>query len=65
MDQAVVSLVDKDLMRKKLNKIFDIIRAHSKAILQKKASEATSIAEEIAQHSISSSKVNCLKKKAL
>lgn len=57
MDQAVVSLVDKEVMRKKLNAIFETIRAYNKANSAVKLNAANSKAEEVAQQALNTRKV--------
>eukprot|EP00981_Chlorochromonas_danica_P003570 scaffold659_cov192-Ochromonas_danica.AAC.83 len=56
VDQAVVSLVDKEVMRKKLNAIFETIRAYNKANSAVKLNAANSKAEEVAQQALNTRK---------
>jgi hypothetical protein len=49
VDQALVSLVDKELMKEKLNKVFETIKVFNKANLVEKVNSASVRAEEIAQ----------------
>jgi len=48
VDQSVVSLVDKDVMRTLLDGIYETIRVHHKALLGMKIAEATVTAERLA-----------------
>lgn len=57
VDQAVVSLVDKEIMRKKLNAIYETIRGYNKANAAIKLNAATSKAEEVAQRALNGKKV--------
>ena len=51
VDQSVVSLVDKQIMRSKLAKILDILKAWTKEEAARKSAEATAQAEVIARNS--------------
>jgi alanyl-tRNA synthetase len=57
VDQAVVSLVDKNIMRTKITKINDIIKAWNKQDLIIRTSEANSKAEQLCKNALSTNKV--------
>ena len=57
VDQSVVSLVDKHIMRTKITKISDIIKAWNKQDLIIRTSEANSKAEQLCKNALSSNKV--------
>jgi peptidoglycan/xylan/chitin deacetylase (PgdA/CDA1 family) len=56
VDQALISLVDKEVMRKKLNAVFEIIRAYNKTNAAVKLAAANSKADEVAREALASGK---------
>lgn len=56
IDQALVSLVDKDRLRAKLNTIYEVIRNYNKANVANRLNAAMSVAEKLGADAVQSNK---------